>query len=30
VLPQSDAVADPDGANGAPAGLGLAAFLSEA
>lgn len=30
VLPQDDDVADPDGTNGAPAGLGLAAFLSEA
>lgn len=30
VLPQSDDAADPDGAFGAPAGLGLAAFLSEA
>ncbi len=30
VLPQEHDIADPDGANGAPAGLGLAAFLSEA
>lgn len=30
VLPQTDDVADPDGTNGAPGGLGLAAFLSEA
>lgn len=30
VLPQDDDVADPDGANGAPAGLHLADFLSEA
>ena len=30
VIPQSDDIADPDGTNGAPAGLGLAAFLSEA
>ena len=30
VLPQSDDIADPDGSNGAPAGLTLAAFLSEA
>jgi hypothetical protein len=30
VLPQDDGVVDPDGADGAPGGLGLAAFLSEA
>ena len=30
VLPQSDDIADPDGANGAALGVGLAAFLSEA
>lgn len=30
VIPQTDDIADPDGSAGAPAGLGLAAFLSEA
>jgi hypothetical protein len=30
VIPQTDDIADPDGTDGAPAGLGLAAFLSEA
>ena len=30
VLPQDDDTADPDGSNGAPSGLGLSAFLSEA
>jgi hypothetical protein len=30
VLPQTGDIADPDGTNGAPAGIGLAAFLSEA
>lgn len=30
VLPQTDDVVDPDGTNGAPGGIGLAAFLSEA
>lgn len=30
VLPQTNDIADPDGTNGAAAGIGLAAFLSEA
>jgi len=30
IIPQSDDIADPDGTNGAPLGLTLAAFLSEA